>query len=95
MPDFRGKAHDAFIAAVESKRPRQALARALSLTEGTLTLAVRAMTIDGDQGDRGALLAVAVRLFPGPYSAADLLNVGAGSLALYGEALLAGLGRPV
>jgi hypothetical protein len=95
MPDLSGSAHDAFVSAVGCRRGRKALARALHLTEGILTMARQGMTPGGDQGDRGALLAVAVRLFPGPYAAAVLLDVSGGSLALYGETLLAALGRPV
>lgn len=71
------------------------MARALYLTEGTLLLAIQGMSADGDRGDFAALLAVAVRLFPGPYAVAVLLDVTGGALALYGEALLAALGRPV
>ncbi len=100
MPDHRpggdgsGSVHTAFLAALDDAR-RKALARTLNLTEATLHMAARSLVGSDDLGDRGALLAVAVRLFPGPYAVAALLGVSGESLALYGEALLVAMGRPV
>ncbi len=86
----------AFVEAVGGKGSLKALARVLGLTEATLEMAARGLRAGenlSDLGDRGALLAVAVRLFPGPYAAADLLDVSGESLAQYGECLLSMLRR--
>ncbi len=93
MPDPSGLARDTFLAAVGCRTQRRALAGALCLTEALLSMAGQALSGSVDLGDRGALLAVAVRLYPGPYAAAALLGVSGESLALFGEALLVAMGR--
>ncbi len=93
-PINSGVVHVAFLSALDGAH-RSALARSLNLTDATLQMAARSLAGSCDPGDRGALLAVAVRLFPGPYAVAALLGVSGESVALYGEALLMAMGRPV
>lgn len=79
---------DALLEAVQESSSLQALTHTLRLTIPTLQMAASALAGSGDCGDEAALLAVACRLFPGPYAAASVLGVPAGELALFGEHLL-------
>ena len=84
---------DALLRTVRESNSLRSLSRALRLTPATLQMATVALSGGGDRGDEAALVAVAYRLFPGPYAAASVLGVPAGEVALFGESLLISMER--